>query len=76
MCAAHEDYFEKVHDLTIIDIDTLIFYQDSFKTRKVKLDKVIDECHKFINSIVRKSIEMRNTLMSILKEVWFHSQFS
>jgi hypothetical protein len=39
---------DKVHDLTTIDIDTLIFYQDSFKTRKVKLDKVIDEYHKFI----------------------------
>ncbi|MEQ8924341.1 MAG: hypothetical protein RLO81_00935 [Fulvivirga sp.] len=39
---------DKVHDLTIIDIDTLIFYQDSFKARKIKLDKVIDEYHKYI----------------------------
>ena len=39
---------DRVEKLTIIDIDTLIYYQDVFMSRKLILDKVIDEYYHFI----------------------------
>lgn len=39
---------EKVKPLVIIDIDTLIFHQDLFRDRALKLNQILDEYFKFI----------------------------
>lgn len=39
---------EKIKPLTIIDIDSLIFNQSLFSTKTVKLEKIIDDYHKFV----------------------------
>ncbi|WP_321308112.1 hypothetical protein [Marinifilum fragile] len=38
----------KIRPITIIDIDTFIYYQDYLRNRTLKLEKVIDEYYKFI----------------------------
>ena len=40
--------FHKVKPLAIIDIDTIIFHQDLFRDRTLKLNQVLDEYFKFI----------------------------
>ena len=39
---------DKVKPLVIIDIDTLIFHQDLFRDRALKLNQILDEYFKFI----------------------------
>jgi hypothetical protein len=39
---------DKVKPLVIIDIDTLIFHQDLFRDRALKLNEILDEYFKFI----------------------------
>ena len=39
---------DKVKPLVIIDIDTLIFHQDLFRDRVLKLNQILDEYFKFI----------------------------
>ncbi len=39
---------DKVKPITIINIDSLIFHQDLFRQRTIKLEKILDNYHKFV----------------------------
>lgn len=72
---------DRVEKLTIIDIDTLIFYQDAFISRKLILDKVIDEYYKFITFDRKRKYRDQEHLNDYIKRTIipfsiFISQFS
>jgi len=41
-------FIDKVKPITIIDIDTLLFHQDIFRNRILKLNQILDDYFKFI----------------------------
>jgi len=45
---------DKVKPLVIIDIDTIIFHQDLFRDRTLKLNQILDEYFKFITFDTRR----------------------
>ena len=72
---------DRVEKLTIIDIDTLIYYQDVFMSRKLILDKVIDEYYHFITLDKKRKYRDKPHLneyikRSIIPFSIFISQFS
>lgn len=44
---------KNIRPITVIDIDTLILYQDYFKDGKLKLHKLIDEYHSYTDLSIK-----------------------
>lgn len=51
---------KRVKPIAIIDIDSLIFHQDAFKNRKIKLEKVLDDYFKYITFDGKKNFKDKN----------------
>lgn len=51
---------KRVKPIAIIDIDSLIFHQDAFKNRKIKLEKVLDDYFKYITFDRKKNYKDKN----------------
>jgi hypothetical protein len=67
---------DKVKPITIIDIDTIIFHQDLFRDRILKLNLVIDEYFKFITFDTKRKYLNEEHLKKYAKGLYLHSPIS
>ena len=58
---------DKVKPLTIIDIDTLIFHQDLFRDKVLKLNLILDEYFKFITFDQKRKYTSKEHVMRYAK---------